>query len=393
MSTTPTISTSTATMTQQSPSVQKIITSTGQIITQQVQGNVISSANLQQLLQQRPGQKILIQQSPTGVQKLLVASPSSTQIQSTGEKRIIIQNAAGQQQQIILQSNQNSVPQQQQQQQLVTIGGQKLILQSPGTPSQVQQIKTITSPVQQPIQFQIQDNSSQQQHQAHSQQQIVTVQTNGNNIAQQLVQGKIQVMNLNGQQVLVKNVGSNQVVVGQVKTSTSQAQLTPVKQTIVAASPNQQIVKTVQMQSIVNTNEATSSTAVSSSTSNEHAALLANHPPGTIIKCVTASVMQTPNGPRIVLQGLQGTEFTQQQSLIVQQQVKQQLMKGSLFEIVGCDFNVLKTTYFHLYFIAQESSGKTGGSIGPTKIYLAITPQATSSQPPPLTPVQQNVSR
>jgi len=335
VSTTPTISTSTATMTQQSPSVQKIITSTGQIITQQVQGNVISSANLQQLLQQRPGQKILIQQSPTGVQKLLVASPSASQIQSTGEKRIIIQNAAGQQQQIILQSNQNSVPQQQQQQ-LVTIGGQKLILQSPGTPSQVQQIKTITSPVQQPIQFQIQDNSSQQQHQAHSQQQIVTVQTNGNNIAQQLVQGKIQVMNLNGQQVLVKNVGSNQVVVGQVKTSTSQAQLTPVKQTIVAASPNQQIVKTVQMQSIVNTNEATSSTAVSSSTSNEHAALLANHPPGTIIKCVTASVMQTPNGPRIVLQGLQGTEFTQQQSLIVQQQVKQQLMKGSLFSIVNC---------------------------------------------------------
>lgn len=323
MTTTPTVSTSTATITQQSPTVQKIITSTGQIISQQVQGNVISSANLQQLLQQRPGQKILIQQSPTGVQKLLLTSPPSTQVQSTGgEKRIIIQNAAGQQQQIILQPNQNSVPQQQQ---LVTIGGQKLILQSPS--SQVQQIKTITSPVQQPIQFQIQDNSSQQQQ---PQQQIVAVQTNGNNFAHQLVQGKIQVMNLNGQQVLVKNVGANQVVVGQVKTSTSQTQLTPVKQTIVAASSNQQIVKTVQMQSIVNTNEATSSTAVTSSTSNEHAALLANHPPGTIIKCVTASVMQTPNGPRIVLQGLQGTEFTQQQSLIVQQQVKQQLMKGNI---------------------------------------------------------------
>ena len=313
-------------MTQQSPSVQKIITSTGQIITQQVQGNVISSANLQQLLQQRPGQKILIQQSPSGVQKLLVASPSTAQIQSTGEKRIIIQNAAGQQQQIILQPNQNNV---QQQQQLVTIGGQKLILQSSGTPTQVQQIKTITSPVQQPIQFQIQDNSSQQIQQP--QQQIVAVQTNGSSIAQQLVQGKIQVMSMNGQQVLVKNVGANQVIVGQVKTSTSQAQLTPVKQTIVAA-PNQQVVKTIQMQSIVNTGEATSSTAInipSSSTSNEHAALLANHPPGTIIKCVTASVMQTQNGPRIVLQGLQGTEFTQQQSLLVQQQVKQQLMKGN----------------------------------------------------------------
>jgi nucleosome-remodeling factor subunit BPTF len=63
-------------------------------------------------------------------------------------------------------------------------------------------------------------------------------------------------------------------------------------------------------------------------TSSEHAALLANHPPGTVIKCVTASVMQTANGPRIVLQGLQGSEFTQQQTMLVQQQVKQQLMKG-----------------------------------------------------------------
>lgn len=313
-------------MTQSPTTVQKIITSTGQIITQQVQGNVISSANLQQLLQQRPGQKILIQQTQGGVQKLLVAAPSpTTQIQQgTGEKRIIIQNAAGQQQQIILQQpNQNNVAPQQQ---LVTIGGQKLILQSPGTQAQVQQIKTITSPVQQqPIQFQIQQQDTQPQQT----QQIVAVQANGNNIAQQLVQGKIQVMNMNGQQVLVKNVGSNQVIVGQVKSN--QAQLTPVKQTIVASPQQnqQQIVKTVQMQSIASPTETTSTSSANPPTSsNEHAALLANHPPGTIIKCVTASVMQTASGPRIVLQGLQGTEFTQQQSLIVQQQVKQQLMKG-----------------------------------------------------------------
>lgn len=294
--------------------MQKIITSTGQIITQQVQGNIISSANLQQLLQQRPGQKILIQQSPGGMQKLLVASPSSQQLQTTGEKRIIIQNAGGvQQQQIILQSNQNNISPQQQ---LVTIGGQKLILQSSGNSTQMQQIKTINS-MQQPIQFQIQDNNPQQVQQ---QQQIV-VQTNGSSIAQQLAQGKIQVMNMNGQQVLVKNVGQNQVIVGQVKTTANQAQVTPIKQAIqqtIVASPNQQIVKTVQMQSL-NSGEATSS---------EHAALLANHPPGTVIKCVTASVMQTANGPRIVLQGLQGAEFTQQQTMLVQQQVKQQLMKG-----------------------------------------------------------------
>lgn len=56
--------------------------------------------------------------------------------------------------------------------------------------------------------------------------------------------------------------------------------------------------------------------------------LLAGQPPGTVIKCVTAQVIQTPQGPRIVLQGLQGAEFTQQQLAVVQQQVKQQLLKG-----------------------------------------------------------------
>lgn len=56
--------------------------------------------------------------------------------------------------------------------------------------------------------------------------------------------------------------------------------------------------------------------------------LLKGQPPGTVIKCVTAQVIQTQQGPRIVLQGLQGSDFTQQQSALVQQQVKQQLLKG-----------------------------------------------------------------
>ena len=60
------------------------------------------------------------------------------------------------------------------------------------------------------------------------------------------------------------------------------------------------------------------------------ASLLADQPPGTIIKCVTAQVIQTTQGPRIVLTGLQGADFTPQQLSMVQQQVKQQLLKGSL---------------------------------------------------------------
>lgn len=56
--------------------------------------------------------------------------------------------------------------------------------------------------------------------------------------------------------------------------------------------------------------------------------LLQGQPPGTVIKCVTAQVIQTEQGPRIVLQGLVGNDFTQQQLALVQQQVKQQLLKG-----------------------------------------------------------------
>ncbi|KAL4097581.1 hypothetical protein QTP88_022332 [Uroleucon formosanum] len=78
--------------------------------------------------------------------------------------------------------------------------------------------------------------------------------------------------------------------------------------------------------------------------------LLANQPPGTVIKCITAQVIQSPtHGNKIVLQGLQGNDFTPQQLQLVQQQVKQQLLK------------------------AQESSG-TQGVLGPTKIYLAVQP-------------------
>jgi len=64
--------------------------------------------------------------------------------------------------------------------------------------------------------------------------------------------------------------------------------------------------------------------------------LLAGQPPGTVIKCVTAQVIQTPQGPRIVLQGLHGAEFTPQQLAVVQQQVKQQLLKGTVYRPLAC---------------------------------------------------------
>ncbi|CAO1383722.1 unnamed protein product [Diamesa hyperborea] len=377
--------------------IQKIITSSGQLITQQVQSNnVITTTNLQQLLQrgQVTGQKIIVQNQPT-IQKLLVASPQQQQ----GEKRIIIQNQ--QPQQIMINQN-NS-------QQFIVSGGQKILLSpdqrivtqtvsSPQQTAQIQQIKTIQSPIQQQIQFQIQEQPKPQQQLQQQQQQTqqIVVQANGNNIAQQLAQGKIQIASFNGQQVLLKTLPNGQSqIVGHIKSS---QQVTPTGTTVikqqmqpqqvqVQAVPQQQqqiqvqqqqqhqvqqqqqqqqqiqpqqIIKTVQMQqqpSIVSTGDQVSEQQ-----------LLQGHPPGTVIKCVTAQVVQTNNGPRIVLQGLQGTDFTQQQTQFVQQQVKQQLLK------------------------AQESSGLKGVSLGPTKIYLAIQPSQSQqqSQPPPLTPVLHN---
>ncbi|CRK99537.1 CLUMA_CG012856, isoform A [Clunio marinus] len=349
--------------------IQKIITSSGQVITQQIPSNIISSANFQQLLQRgnvTTGQKIVVQGGLGGVQKLLVTSQTNQQVQPSGEKRIIIQNACGQQQQYILQ-NQNNTSQQPQQ--FVTIGGQKLLLQTSSASPQIQQIKTVTSPVQQqqqpqqaqPIQFQIQEPQPQQQ-----QQQIV-VQHNGNNLSQQLAQGKIQVLNLNGQQVLVKSVGNNQsIIVGQVKTSTTSTPQVVTTTTIKSnAQPPLTTISTPSQQQIVKSPQASNSEGAKQISGSAEDVLLGNHPPGTIIKCVTAQVMQTPSGPRIVLQGLQGSDISPQQSQILQQQVKQQLMK------------------------AQESSGKQGGVIGPTKMYLAITPQ---QQPPPLTPVNNPIN-
>lgn len=104
---------------------------------------------------------------------------------------------------------------------------------------------------------------------------------------------------------------------------------------------------TTVAQSTATTNTNTTTTAVSTSSVTKtqssattpvpgsiEASLLAGQPPGTVIKCVTAQVISTAEGPRIVLQGLQGSDFTPQQLNMVQQQVKQQLLKGWFLRIL-----------------------------------------------------------
>lgn len=302
------------------PQMQRVITSSGQIITQQVQNtNAITTSNLQQLLQRGTiqGQKIIV--NPTPVQKLLVSSPTA---QNSGEKRFIIQqNAVQQPQQQIIVNQQGQIIQQQAMGQQIMIGNQKILL-SPMQTSQTQQIK---SPVQQ-IQMQIQSPEKQ----VVQQQQTQVVMQNNTNLAQQIATGKVQLATINGQQVLIRQIGNNQAqIIGHVKTQEQQ----PKVETVVKQQTQQIITKMVQIQPQQQQQQPIQQTNVVAVANLDNAAaieqsLLQGQPPGTVIKCVTAQVVQTANGPRIVLQGLQGNDFTPAQTALVQQQVKQQLLKG-----------------------------------------------------------------
>ncbi|XP_025834373.1 nucleosome-remodeling factor subunit NURF301 isoform X2 [Agrilus planipennis] len=327
-------------------------------------------------------QKLIQQPSPT-----TAVVPTKTVIKSaiTSAGKVIVQqqkNAtviAGVQQ---TQAQQQPLTQSPNKTQVV-IKQQTPVLQKVNTPPGT----VVVSGGQPVIQQQVVVSGQQVVTTSGGQQQVVTNQfiVPNQQVAQQLASGKLQIATINGQQVLIRPTGNGQAqVVAQITTGTitQTQQQTPQPQTTAAITPVKQLLQ--QQQSIqdqqtttsaaVVTNQQQTSTAtksISVDNSIDPATmeqLLAGQPPGTVIKCVTAQVIQTQQGPRIVLQGLQGADFTPQQLAAVQQQVKQQLLK------------------------AQASTGKQG-VLGPTKIYLAVQPPASSdtaseSQPPPLAPVQ-----
>ncbi|XP_055707432.1 nucleosome-remodeling factor subunit NURF301 isoform X3 [Phlebotomus papatasi] len=401
----------------QTSTVQKILTSGGQIVgssssvqqqqqqqQQQQSGSqqkIVTTSNLQQLLSQTGGQKLVLSQGQGG-QRILI-TPAGQQIAQT----------ATPQQQIIVQQSQTQAVQQPQQQQHIVINqgkvqqvigggqqqiivggqrillnpGQRIVTSQGGQPVQLQlatsQVQTTSTQQQQPVlaTATVQANSSPQTAVLASPQQQQQIVIQNSNLAQQFASGKLQLATINGQQVLLRPLANNQAhIVAHVKpheTATSTAQV------VVASSPQQQQVLASPTQQIASppttpqkaaappispqspatsSGQQQSSPAAVVSPNIEHS-LLKGQPPGTVIKCVTAQVIQTPAGPRIVLQGLANNDFTPHQLSLVQQQVKQQLLK------------------------AQESSGKQG-VLGPTKIYLAVQPASQQAQPPPLAPVQ-----
>ncbi|XP_035437164.2 nucleosome-remodeling factor subunit NURF301 isoform X1 [Spodoptera frugiperda] len=178
-------------------------------------------------------------------------------------------------------------------------------------------------------------------------------------LVQQIAAGKIQLATVNGQQVLIRPTGNNQAqIVAHIGQSPAGVSAAPVSspapvirpaQPALAPQPAPQPIQPLpQPQQQLTEDEIVEKR------------LLVGQPPGTVIKTVTAQVMQTSSGPSIVLQGLHGYSLTPQQLALVQHQVKQQLLK------------------------AQESTGKQG-MLGPRKMYLAVQPAPTA--PPPLTPV------
>lgn len=201
---------------------------------------------------------------------------------------------------------------------------------------------------------------------------------NNANLAQQLASGKATLATVGGHQVIIRstpcgnqivhlNSSTPGIIVKSAATpknpvttqSTAPSPVTPTPAPAVPAIPTTTCSGTGEVTSSMTTTPNAAATPAPAPGSTE-ASLLASQPPGTVIKCVTAQLIQTTQGPRIVLQGLQGADFTPQQLAMVQQQVKQQLLK------------------------AQATTGKQG-VLGPTKIYLAVQPAPAT--PTPTTPV------
>ncbi|CAH0555321.1 unnamed protein product [Brassicogethes aeneus] len=320
---------------------------------------------------------------PPNPTSTVTTTPSSTPMKTITIKQTVTPGGKS----IIQQPQQQIIKQQIVQQQQSPVKGQQVIKQATG---QVVQKMTPTSIVVsggQVVQQQV-VLSGNQVIASPAQQQVITNQivVNSQSLAQQIASGKVQVATINGQQVLIRPTGNNQAqVVAQLTQAVQQ-------QPVVAQQQQQQTVQSpvVKAQSKPEGGALQQALAAPAKTAQPSAAsdpnqidpatmeqLLIGQPAGTVIKCVTAQVIQTQQGPRIVLQGLQGADFTQQQLAAVQQQVKQQLLK------------------------AQASTGKQG-VLGPTKIYLAVQPNSgeggtvdltLNSNPPPLAPVQQTTTK
>ncbi|KAH8380095.1 hypothetical protein KR009_008904 [Drosophila setifemur] len=372
--------------------------------TQQIAVNQVGAQPTQKVIQQIVNTSNVQQQIVVGGQRIILSPGQTIVTQRNVPPREALQLV---QQQIQTQQQQQQQQQQQhimQPQQQFVVQTNQVVQSSPSTQTKLVKQVVVQQQQTQPLPEEKAQISSAEAGEAATQQVLVPNST----LAQQLAQGKLQVATVNGQQVIVKPLGNNQAqIVAHIKhqgdgnahivtnnaapaqAAQSSPQSSPIKQSLQQVLPSQSSQQVVVQQAQIAQQNATSYESSTTSMAQQpivaqaqitgqqgqqpqalsvEESLLQNQPPGTVIKCVTAQVLQTELGPRIVLQGLVGNDFTAQQLQLVQTQVKQQLMK------------------------AQESNGKLG-VLGPTKIYLAVQPETTvQSQPPPLTPVHQSAT-
>ncbi|KAL0842047.1 hypothetical protein ABMA28_014249 [Loxostege sticticalis] len=332
----------------------------------------------QQLIQMPDGRLHVVMAGQQGISgQLVAASPVTKTVEPSNEKEDRCQNktvnddmkissprvTAPPAQQIVLQGNRQIVVQPssqvvvQQPQQMVVQSPQQVVVQAGARPAlqprmqalqtvlvqgQIIQRQAAPAPPRAPT-----PRPQPPRPRPAATQQIVV---NNPALVQQIAAGKIQLATVNGQQVLIRPTGNNQAQIvahiGQSTATTAPPPAAPLPRPAAPTPPQPQPQQPQQQQ-------LTEDEIVEKR-------LLVGQPPGTVIKTVTAQVMQTSSGPSIVLQGLHGYSLTPQQLALVQHQVKQQLLK------------------------AQESTGKQG-MLGPRKMYLAVQPAPTA--PPPLAPV------
>ena len=179
-------------------------------------------------------------------------------------------------------------------------------------------------------------------------------------IAKQLSSGAAKLATLNGKQVLISTQ----------PTAQQQQQQATINKTVTTTTATATTSATIQASPTVSAPTPSAAAPTTSAIPNNVKLPSEPLPPASVVKSpektvenpspvlpqtATAQFIQTPQGPRIVLHGIQGANLTPEQLSNVQQQVKEQLLKA-------------------------QAEAKKAGTVPPTKIQINL-PQTTATKP------------
>ncbi|XP_040567508.1 nucleosome-remodeling factor subunit NURF301 [Lepeophtheirus salmonis] len=277
-----------------------------------------------------PGkQQIVAQQLPPGSQ----IPPGMTVFMSNGKTYCIPKAAT-----LAAQQHQQQQQQQQSQTQSPTITIKKPSLQISPATNKVQ----ATSP-----QAQIQQQQQQQQQSPNQKSQTVSVMSLGSNTVtfrgnQMIVSGPDQAQaqliakHLSSGTARLGNIGGKQVLIMAPNSQAEEQQQSPQMSNITSILPQNPISPSQIQPNISDTGSILANTLSSPLKQDvpsdvqlpKEAANTSSEPQISSPAQVTAQLIQTPQGPRIILQGIQGANLSREQLQSIQQQVKTQLLKA-----------------------------------------------------------------